>query len=281
MHLAFITPCVGEEVFSHIRRGAQDAADLHGITFDFLGTEDVDIEEQIAIVEKAIADRVDGIALSYPHETAFDEVTAKAIEASIPVIAFNIDSPHPDNPRLAGIAQDMREAGRRFGRRAAASIPEGAHVLFTEHSEGISALDDRIAGALETLADKRITHEIAITGMTAEGAADVIVARLERVPAITAVFATGMADTEGAGLAKQRFPERELFVAGFDVSDGILRLVRSGAIAFTVDQQLYAQGFYAVTQLALYLRKGVVPMDMNTGAVCIDIPHLQRKGEAI
>ena len=32
-----------------------------------------------------------------------------------------------------------------------------------------------------------------------------------------------------------------------------------------VDQQPYSQGFYAVTQLALYLKYGLYPSEMDTG----------------
>lgn len=87
---------------------------------------------------------------------------------------------------------------------------------------------------------------------------------------VEAVLCTGQADTEGAGLAVERaFAGRGLYVAGFDLSPEILRLVRAGTIAATVDQQPYLQGFYPVVQLALYRRYGLCPLSIDTGAALI------------
>jgi simple sugar transport system substrate-binding protein len=59
---------------------------------------------------------------------------------------------------------------------------------------------------------------------------------------------------------------RHIPVAGFDVYDPrIIKGIQSGDIIATVDQQFYSQAFYAVMQLALYLKYGLYPSDMNTG----------------
>ena len=49
----------------------------------------------------------------------------------------------------------------------------------------------------------------------------------------------------------------------------ILRLVKGGVIAFTVDQQPYVQGFYPVLQLTQYLRYGLRPASVDAGATII------------
>jgi ABC-type sugar transport system substrate-binding protein len=54
-------------------------------------------------------------------------------------------------------------------------------------------------------------------------------------------------------------------VGGFDVAPEILGGIKSGAITATVDQQPYSQGYYAVAQLAHYIRYGLYPSDMATG----------------
>jgi simple sugar transport system substrate-binding protein len=52
---------------------------------------------------------------------------------------------------------------------------------------------------------------------------------------------------------------------GFDVSKEILDDIKDGKLIATVDQQPYSQGFFAVTQLALNLKYGLYPSDMDTG----------------
>jgi ABC-type sugar transport system substrate-binding protein len=52
---------------------------------------------------------------------------------------------------------------------------------------------------------------------------------------------------------------------GFDVSKSILDDIKNGRLVATVDQQPYSQGYFAVTQLALNLKYGLWPSEMDTG----------------
>ena len=65
------------------------------------------------------------------------------------------------------------------------------------------------------------------------------------------------------------------YVAGFDLSPGIVDLMAEGFIDCTIDQQPYAQGFYPVVQLALYLRYGLLPSSLDAGAAFIDRSNLE------
>jgi simple sugar transport system substrate-binding protein len=56
-------------------------------------------------------------------------------------------------------------------------------------------------------------------------------------------------------------------LGGFDLTADIIAGIEEGTITATVDQQPYSQGFYAVTQLALYLKYGLYPSDMETGGL--------------
>jgi simple sugar transport system substrate-binding protein len=270
LRFAFITPCAGEAFFGPVKVGMNDAATLMAVDCAFGGTVDVDLQQQIALVKGAIAGGYDGIALSVIHPTAFNGVIGEARECGIPVIAFNVAAGHPANGCLSAVCQDVYEAGRTLGRQAAPALVERPVVLLTIHSEGISALDDRLRGIQEILAGKGIRWQLVATGTEPERAAQVIAAALRAHPQIRAVLCTGQADTEGAGLAIERaFPGQGFYAAGFDLSPEILRLVEVGVIAFTIDQQPYVQGFYPVVQLALYCRYGLGPADIDAGATII------------
>jgi len=52
---------------------------------------------------------------------------------------------------------------------------------------------------------------------------------------------------------------------GFDVSKEILEQIKDGQLTATVDQQPYSQGYFAVTQLALNIKYGLYPSEMDTG----------------
>ncbi len=53
-------------------------------------------------------------------------------------------------------------------------------------------------------------------------------------------------------------------IGGFDITSDILSAIKSGTITATVDQQPFIQGYQSVTELALYLRYGLAPANINT-----------------
>jgi simple sugar transport system substrate-binding protein len=155
MKFIFITCAAGEAFFNPVKKGMNDAAALMGVTCDFTGTEDVDIEAQAEMVRQAVADRYDGIALSVIHAEAFNNVISEALAVGVPVVAFNTDGTYGKGPHLGAVHQDLFQAGRTLGMRVAEILPSNVKVLMTVHSEGISALEDRLRGIQEVLWEKR------------------------------------------------------------------------------------------------------------------------------
>lgn len=273
MHFRFITPCVNEAFFVPVKRAAQDAADAIGATVSFIGTEDVDVHAQLAMVRESL-DCCDGLAISIPDPEAFDALIDEALGKGVGVVAFNVDARPRQRQLLSAIVQDFYHAGEKLGARAKPHIPAGANVLFTMHSEGICALDERMRGMRDALADRNIHSDVLITGMEEQKAAELILEALSKRPA-AAVLCTGQADTEGAGIAKTRgFPD--LYVAGFDLSPNILGFLERGVVDATVDQQPYAQGFYPVMQLYLYKRFGILPSSMDAGSMLVTKANVDR-----
>jgi simple sugar transport system substrate-binding protein len=271
LKLRFITCAVDEAFFNTIKQGMRDAADMLEVEAEFTGVAGVDLEGQAEMVRAAVAEGYDGIALNIIHATAFNEVVREAVDKGVPVVAFNVDGTYGEGPHLSSVNQDLYGAGRTLGERAAEHLAEGGKVLITMHDEGISALEDRARGIQEVIAEEKgATWETVVTGIDPEKAAEIIGEKLAADPAIGAVLCTGQADTEGAGLALERGAgERDYYVAGFDLSPEILRLIKGGGIAFTIDQQPYVQGFYPIVQLVLYCRYGIAPSSMDSGASII------------
>ena len=83
-------------------------------------------------------------------------------------------------------------------------------------------------------------------------------------PDTAAVIGLGQTPTSQA-VQSIRTPGLRSRPAGFDISKEILDDIKNGALIATVDQQPYSQGFYAVTQLALNLKYGLYPSEMDTG----------------
>ena len=121
------------------------------------------------------------------------------------------------------------------------------------------------------LKDRSLNHDTLVTGTDPREAAVLVTRYLRENPAVKVVLATGQADTEGAGLAvEESFRDGDFFVAGFDLSPELIRLIQNGTISCTIDQQPYVQGFYPVVQLAHWCRYGLKPASIDAGVTVID-----------
>jgi simple sugar transport system substrate-binding protein len=271
LRLIFVTVAVEAKFFEPVKQGMNDAAEMLNVECTFTGTEGVDVEAQVEMVRQAVKDGYDGIALNIIDPVAFDEVVQEAIDAGVPVVAFNVDDHATPNARLSAVNQHLYEAGRSLAEHVAPSIPEKARVLYTMHDEGVSALEDRLRGIQDVLKEKGVTGCTVISGNDSKKGAEVIADALKEEDGVTIVLGTGQSDSEAAGRAiEQHFKDKGYWSAGFDLSPTTLRLIQDDVIKCTVDQQPYIQGFYPVVQLTHYLRYGIVPSDIDAGAAIID-----------
>lgn len=285
LRLAFITCAVEGKFFEPVKKGMNDAAEMMGVKCDFIGTKGVDVQSQARMVAQAVAEGYDGIALNIIDPEAFDDVIRDAIEKGVPVVGFNVDDNTTPNARLSSVNQQLYKAGQKLAEHLLPHVPQNAHVLMTMHDEGVSALKDRLGGEQAVLKTKNVRWTTIVTGNDSVKGAEVIAKALKENPDIRIVLGTGQSDTEAAGRAIEKyFPHQGYWSAGFDLSPETLRLIQEGHIRCTVDQQPYIQGFYPVIQLALYLRYGIVPSDIDAGAAIIDrsnveqVIELTRKG---
>jgi simple sugar transport system substrate-binding protein len=265
-----LTPFVNYEFFAPMKQGAADAAKALGVQVTFAGTPDGNPAALASQGEAALAAGYQGIGINMIDAQAFDSVAAEAAGKGVPLISFNVDDAKTPNARLATVGQNMLAAGRKFGETLSPLIPPGAHVLLTMHDPGITALEERASGARETLQNRKLKWTSLTTGTDREQAVAKIKSALQADPSIRVVLGTGEADTQAAGLAIERhFPGKGYIAAGFDTGGEILRLVKTGILRLTVDQQPYAQGFFAVASLALAHRSGLRPVTVDTGAALI------------
>ena len=223
LRFIFISTCADYDFFLPVKKGMQDAAVALGVECSFTGTRGVDLKAQVQMVRDAVAAGYDGIALNIIDPSAFNAVVQEAIDRGVPVVAFNVDGSQTPNARLSAVCQKLYEAGRALGEAAAPFIPVGSKVLVTMHDAGVSALEDRLRGAADALKVKSVTTHVIITGTERDEAIASIRQALAENPEISFVLATGMADTEAAGLVIERhFHGRGYSAVGFDLTPEIL-----------------------------------------------------------
>ena len=79
------------------------------------------VAEMVNAMNAAIAAKADAIAVPIVDPQAFNEPVERALDAGIPVFAYNADAPPGSgNKRLAYIGQDLYQSGYQMGERIAA-----------------------------------------------------------------------------------------------------------------------------------------------------------------
>ncbi len=257
------------EFFIPTVNGANEAAEMFGVDLD-IQYGDSDPVRQNNLIETAIANKVDGIAVSIPDDDAYDETVCEAMEAGIPVVAFNVDDSEgaAGNCRMAFMGQDFEETGYVIAKRMIQDhgIGEG-DLVFTpvEFPEAVYATG-RYNGVKKALDEVGATAEMVGTGTNLSEVQTIEVQYLLGRPETKAIIGLGSSPLTVAPRAIEE-AQMDIPLGGFDLTLDIIDGIEEGTITATVDQQPYSQGFYAVAQLALHLKYGLYPSDMNTGGL--------------
>ena len=255
------------EFFVPSINGAHDAAEDQGISM-YMEFGDSDTAKTNDILETAIANQVDGIAMTVWDDDAFDEIVCKAMEAGIPVVLHNIDDSQrgKGNCRMAYVGQFFIETGETLGEGMIAEhgLKAGDHVFTpVEFPEAVYAVQ-RHEGVNNAITAMGGTTEILGTGTDHSEALNIMVQYLLGHPETKAVIGLGSTPTSVAVRAVEE-AGLDIPVGGYDITPEILDNIANGSLTATVDQQPYHQGYMSVTMVAQYLKYGLLPADMNTG----------------
>jgi len=257
--------------FGPMVNGVKDAEKAQDVTVDIkYGNENM--ARMKNIIETAIANGTDGLAVTIPDDNALKDVLCNAMKKGIPVIAFNIDDSHHGAPgstcRLAFVGQDFVKAGYALGKLAVKQFHLGkGDLVFTpvEAPQAVYAVQ-RHAGVAKALAEVGAKTEILGTGNDHAKALSLMTQYLLGHPDTKAVIGLGQTPTSQAVRAIKQ-AGLNIPAAGFDISQGIIQNLENDKLAAAVDQQPYTQGYYTIAQMADLLKFGLAPSSMATGGL--------------
>ncbi|MBW8821352.1 MAG: sugar ABC transporter substrate-binding protein [Streptomyces sp.] len=251
MTIAMITHAEpGDTFWDLIRKGAQAAAAKDNIKLVY--SADPSAGAQANLVQNAIDQKVDGIALTAAKPDAMKAVVAKAEKAGIPVTGFN--SGLDDWKKLGMLeyfGQDENIAGQAFGERL--NTLGAKHALCVVQSQGQVALESRCAGLAKGFSGK--TDKIYVTGTDMPSVKSTITAKLQQDKSIDQVVTLG-APFALTAIQSVKDAGSKAKVATFDLNKDLVTAVQNGTVEFAVDQQPYLQGYLAVDALWLYKNNG-------------------------
>jgi simple sugar transport system substrate-binding protein len=258
--------------FTPTQSGASDACKLLGCSYQWTGSQTSNVSEMVNAMNSAVSANVHGIGVSLVDLNAFNAPTTSALNAGIPVVAYNADA--KGNARLAYIGQDLFLSGQEMGQHIAQLVPSGDVALFIA-TPGSLNIQPRIDGALDTLkSHSSIKTHVVATGADVPGELTKIDAYAVGHPSTKGMFAVDAGSTQSVAQTIQKHGLRSKGVkgGGYDLTPVTQQLLAADQIDFTIDQQPYLQGFFPILELYLYniTQKLTGTADVNTGLKFLD-----------
>ncbi|MFI9611589.1 sugar ABC transporter substrate-binding protein [Streptomyces sp. NPDC052023] len=275
MTVALVThQAPGDTFWDIVRKGAEAAAAKDNIKLVY--SADPNAGNQANLVQNAIDQKVDGIAVTLAKPDALKGVLGNAEQAGIPVVGLNSGvSDWKELGLMEFFGQDENVAGEALGKRLNAEGAKKAVCVIQE--QGNVGLTQRCDGVKQTF--EGTTETLNVNGTDMPSVKSTITAKLKQDSAIDYVVALG---APFAMTAVQSVSEAgsEAEVATFDLNKDLTGAIERGDIQFAVDQQPYLQGYLAIDGLWLYKNNGNYSgggeQPVLTGPAFVDKSNVER-----
>jgi simple sugar transport system substrate-binding protein len=246
--IAVITHGSGDSFWAVAKKGAEDAGERTGVTVKYSESAN-DPQKQAQLIDAAVTEKVDGIAVSAPNPDAIKDSLQKAADAGIPFITLNSGAEdYQELGAITHVGQTESIAGRGAGAKLKEDGASGK-LLCVIHEQSNIGLNQRCDGAKEGFGD--------VENLQVKGVDDIqttlteIQSKLQSDDSIGAVL-TLNPDIAVAARDAIAGASSEAKLATFDLSGDVVKGIIDGEIDFAVDQQQYLQGYLPVVFLSLY-----------------------------
>ena len=248
MTIAVVTHGDGGSFWAVAKKGAEDAGKDLGVTVKYSESNN-DAQQQAQMIEAAVTEKVDGLAVSAPDPDAIKSALQKATDANIPIITLNSGADQfTQLGAITHVGQDEAIAGEAAGKKLAEG--GGKKLLCIIHEQGNVGLNQRCDGAKKGFGGD-------VENLQVKGTADVsttlteIQSKLQADKSIDAVLALNP-DIAIAARDAVKGAGSDAKLATFDLSGDVVKAIKAGEIEFAIDQQQYLQGYLPVEFLYLY-----------------------------
>lgn len=238
--VALIThAAAGDTFWDIVRKGAEEAAAKDNV--ELLYTSDPEAGRQAQLVQQAIDQKVDGIAVTLAKPDALKDVLKKASDAGIPIVSLNAgENVSAQLGAFTHFGSNEKLAGEAVGTRLAA---EGyKHPVCVIQEQGHVGLEARCAGVKAKVPGTEILY---VDGKDMTSVQSTATAKLQATKDADVIIGLGApftltllkSVTDAGSSAK---------VASFDLNADLAQKIVDGAVLFTVDQQPWLQGYGAI-----------------------------------
>ena len=254
--------CSWDSFWCSVEEGIREAADDMGVNVQVWGPEEFDLEEVGMLIDRAVAAGPDGIALTIADLEQLRAPIQRAIDAGIPVVAYNVGAgPEEDQlDYLTYLGSDESQGGYLSALRLAAV--GGTRGVCINHQPGNTALDARCEGFVGAMEISDLSAAVLETTSDPVQSQAIIADYYASNPDVDIFLTLGptgatpfYAFLDGAGLQPGAVNH-----GTFDLDDQIAARIEDGTTLFAVEQQPFLQGYGAVSILMLKVRYGIDPV---------------------
>lgn len=284
IHLVLISQELDNPYWHQIEHGARIAAEKHDVTIEYIGPIQASVEEQLKLIEMAVASRIDGILTQGLIGGEFEVIVKKAKEMNVPVITIDSDAPHSD--RIAYVGTDNYAAGYLAGKALIKDTGGHANVGVITGSFTASNQKERVLGFMDA-----VKKEDGIRIL------DIKESNIDRIQSAAAAYSIlaehGELDTflgtsalDGLGIAQMLKEarssmdpvlgvEQNIQIIGFDDLPETMELIEKGNISATIIQKPYQIGMVGVELMLEHINNHQIVTVYNTDAQVVRVPDLQ------
>jgi simple sugar transport system substrate-binding protein len=245
---AMVTHSDEGSFWSVVKKGAQQAAKDEGVKLVWSPSNN-DPQKQAQLIDAAVSQKVDGLAVSVPNADAIKGSLAKAKAAGIPVITLNSGA---EQFQELGAITHVGQTEEIAGKAAGAKLKEAGakKVLCVIHEQNNIGLQQRCQGVKEgfggTVTNQQVkgTEDIATTQTE-------IKSKLQADKSYDAVMSLNP-DIAAAAVTAVKGASSDAKIATFDLSPAVIKGIKAGTVLFAVDQQQYLQGYLPIVFLKLF-----------------------------
>jgi simple sugar transport system substrate-binding protein len=246
--IAMVTHSDEGSFWSVVKKGAQQAAKDEGVKLIWSPSNN-DPQKEAQLIDAAVSQKVDGLAVSVPNASAIKDSLAKAKAAGIPIITLNSGA---DDFKKLGALTHVGQTETIAGKAAGAKLKADGvkKVLCVVHEQNNIGLQQRCDGVKQGFGGP-------VTNLQVKGTADIattqteIKSKLQADKSFDGVIALNP-DIASAAKTAINGASSNAKLATFDLSPSVLKDIQAGNVEFAVDQQQYLQGYLPVVFLKLY-----------------------------
>jgi simple sugar transport system substrate-binding protein len=246
--IAMVTHSDEGSFWSVVKKGAQQAAKDEGVKLVWSPSNN-DPQKQAQLIDAAVSQKVDGLAVSVPNADAIKGSLAKAKAAGIPIITLNSGA---EQFHELGAITHVGQTEGIAGEAAGAKLKEAGvkKVLCVIHEQNNIGLQQRCDGVKKGFGGD-------VTNQQVKGTEDIattqteIKSKLQADKSFDAVM-TLNPDIAAAAVTAVKGASSDAKIATFDISPAVIKDIKSGTVLFAVDQQQYLQGYLPIVFLKLF-----------------------------